>query len=358
MPSALGGGAPDMERVRAARSNIRYHLRYIGYLTSRRNWLAGNRLSYADLAAAAHLSSVDFLGDGAMGRGRNGEALVRAGEIAAGLSRASDGPAAGPRSGASLRGSRLLDASFKGALAAKARSLGFDLCRVADPGSIAQAGENLTRWLDMGAAGDMDWMEETGARRADPRRLWPDVKSIILLGMNYGPAEDPLTLLADRTAANLSVYARNRDYHDLIKGRLKLLAAWLVAQTAGGQVKVFVDTAPVMEKPLAEKAGLGWQGKHTNLVSRDFGSWLFLGSIFTDLPLEADAAEEDHCGSCQACLDICPTMAFPAPYVLDARRCISYLTIEHRGRHSARIPRGDRQPDLWMRRLPRRLSVE
>jgi epoxyqueuosine reductase len=149
--------------------------------------------------------------------------------------------------------------------------------------------------------------------------------------MNYGPAEDPLALLADKTAANLSVYARNRDYHDLIKGRLKLLAAWLVAQTAGGQVKVFVDTAPVMEKPLAEQAGLGWQGKHTNLVSRDFGSWLFLGSIFTNLPIEPDTAEEDHCGSCQACLDICPTKAFPAPYVLDARRCISYLTIEHKG---------------------------
>lgn len=176
----------------------------------------------------------------------------------------------------------------------------------------------------------MGWMAETEARRADPRTLWPEVRSIVMLGMNYGPEDDPLALLAEKTRANISVYARHRDYHDLIKGKLKTLAGWMVA-AGGGDVKVFVDTAPVMEKPLAAAAGLGWQGKHTNLVSRDYGSWLFLGAIFTTLPLEPDAAEADHCGSCRACLDICPTKAFPGPYQLDARRCISYLTIEHKG---------------------------
>jgi epoxyqueuosine reductase len=177
----------------------------------------------------------------------------------------------------------------------------------------------------------MDWMAATAERRADPRALWPEVESIILLGMNYGPAGDPLAGLAEKSAGNISVYARGRDYHDVIKGRLKTLASWLVAEASGTDVKVFVDTAPVMEKPLAEAAGLGWQGKHTNLVSREFGSWLFLGSIFATLPLEPDAPEPDHCGSCRACLDICPTNAFPRPYALDARRCVSYLTIEHKG---------------------------
>ena len=178
----------------------------------------------------------------------------------------------------------------------------------------------------------MDWLAETELRRADPRVLWPQVQSIVMLGMNYGPESDPLDNLADKGAANVSVYARGRDYHDVIKGKLKELAQWLVA-AAGHQtdVKVFVDTAPVMEKPLAEAAGLGWQGKHTNLVARGYGSWLFLGSIFTTLALASDAPEADHCGSCRACLDICPTAAFPAPYQLDARRCISYLTIEHKG---------------------------
>ncbi len=177
----------------------------------------------------------------------------------------------------------------------------------------------------------MDWLAATQARRSDPRKLWPATASIIMLGMNYGPAGDPLAALARKSAGNVSVYARNRDYHGLIKGRLKLLAAWLVRQAKGTGVKVFVDTAPVMEKPLAQAAGLGWAGKHSNLVSREFGSWLFLGSIFTDLPLAPDPPEPDHCGTCQACLDICPTKAFPRPYVLDARRCISYLTIEHKG---------------------------
>jgi epoxyqueuosine reductase len=176
----------------------------------------------------------------------------------------------------------------------------------------------------------MDWMETTAARRGSPLMLWPDVRSVIMLGMNYGPDEDPRDVLAKKDRGAISVYARGEDYHDLIKKRLKDVARWLVAN-AGGDVKVFVDTAAVMEKPLAASAGLGWQGKHTNLVSRDYGSWLFLGSIFTTLNLPADEAQDDNCGTCRACLDVCPTAAFPAPYQLDARRCISYLTIEHKG---------------------------
>ncbi len=177
----------------------------------------------------------------------------------------------------------------------------------------------------------MHWLASTEERRADPSKLWPDVASIIMLGMNYGPAGDPLATLSDKSAANITIYARNRDYHGLIKGRLKELGSWLASQAKGTELKVFVDTAPVMEKPLAQAAGLGWTGKHSNLVSRQFGSWLFLGAIFTNLRLPPDTPEDDHCGSCQACLDICPTKAFPRPYVLDARRCISYLTIEHKG---------------------------
>ena len=176
----------------------------------------------------------------------------------------------------------------------------------------------------------MDWVANDPARRADPRVLWSDVRSIIMLGVNYGPDEDPLAILEHKTRGGISVYARGDDYHDLIKKRLKELARWLVSN-AGGDVKVFVDTAAVMEKPLAERAGLGWQGKHTNLVSREFGSWLFLGAIFTTLELERDEPDVDHCGSCSACLDVCPTDAFPSPYKLDARKCISYLTIEHKG---------------------------
>jgi epoxyqueuosine reductase len=176
----------------------------------------------------------------------------------------------------------------------------------------------------------MDWMATTAERRGDPRTLWPDVRSVVMLGMNYGPDADPLAALRQRSRATISVYARGDDYHDIIKPRLKALARWLAAR-AGGDVKVFVDTAAVMEKPLAEAAGLGWQGKHTNLVSRRYGSWLFLGAIFTTLDLPPDAPEDDHCGNCRACLDICPTAAFPAPYRLEARRCISYLTIEHKG---------------------------
>jgi epoxyqueuosine reductase len=176
----------------------------------------------------------------------------------------------------------------------------------------------------------MVWMETTAERRASPLALWPDVRSVIMLGLNYGPDEDPLAILKRKDRAAISTYAKGDDYHELIKSRLKEVARWLIAN-AGGEVKVFVDTAAVMEKPLATKAGLGWQGKHTNLVSRQFGSWLFLGSIFTTLELPADKSEPDNCGTCRACLDICPTAAFPEPYRLDARRCISYLTIEHKG---------------------------
>jgi epoxyqueuosine reductase len=201
---------------------------------------------------------------------------------------------------------------------------------VTTPDAIERAVPHLHDWLDAGAHGDMDWMARTRQRRADPRVLWPHVKRIVALGLNYGPGENPLALLERRSRGAISVYARGDDYHDLIKGKLKRLAQWLVSQTKS-ELKVFVDTAPVMEKPLAEAAGLGWQGKHTNLVSRTHGSWLFLGVLFTNLELPADAPEADHCGSCRACLDICPTNAFPAPYRLDARRCISYLTIEHKG---------------------------
>nr|WP_295464219.1 tRNA epoxyqueuosine(34) reductase QueG [Mesorhizobium sp.] len=212
----------------------------------------------------------------------------------------------------------------------EAKRLGFAAVAITRPDTIPLARERLAAALSAGHHGDMDWLEETFQRRAAPASLWPDVRSVVMLAMNYRPDENPLDILARKDRAAISVYARNRDYHDVIKGRLKELAGKIAAR-AGGDVKVFVDTAPVMEKPLAEAAGLGWQGKHTNLVSREFGSWLFLGSIFTTVELPVDAPEVDHCGSCRACLDICPTNAFPAPYRLDARRCISYLTIENKG---------------------------
>jgi len=234
-------------------------------------------------------------------------------------------------------------ATLRGALAREAAALGFDAVGIADPGSIGFAQPRLQAFLDAGGHGDMDWLAAAPQRRADPRTLWSQVNSVIMLGVNYGPDEDPLAILAARSRGAISVYARGDDYHDLIKKRLKRLARWLIA-AAGGDVKVFVDTAAVMEKPLAQQAALGWQGKHTNLVSREFGSWLFLGAIFTTLTLPRDAAERDHCGSCRACLDICPTAAFPAPYRLDARRCISYLTIEHKGpiARELRAPIGNR----------------
>ncbi|WP_265516117.1 tRNA epoxyqueuosine(34) reductase QueG [Nitratireductor luteus] len=212
----------------------------------------------------------------------------------------------------------------------KAHAAGFDKVAVTTPDAVPEAPARLRHFIEEGRHGSMAWMAETAERRERPQNLWPQVRSIIMLGMNYGPDENPLALLERKDRAIISVYARNRDYHDVIKGRLKQLAGQLAAR-AGEDVKVFVDTAPVMEKPLAAAAGLGWQGKHTNLVSRELGSWLFLGSIFTTAELEPDLPEEDHCGSCRACLDVCPTDAFPAPYQLDARRCISYLTIEHKG---------------------------
>jgi epoxyqueuosine reductase len=215
-------------------------------------------------------------------------------------------------------------------LAREALSLGFDCIGVTDPTAIGEAGKHFHAFIEAGGHGDMDWLAARPERRADPRLLWPGVRSIIMLGVNYGPDENPLAILQQRSRGAISVYAQGDDYHDLIKKRLKALARWLLA-TSGGEVKVFVDTAAVMEKPLAQAAGLGWQGKHTNLVSRDFGSWLFLGAIFTTLDLARDKTDSDHCGSCRACLDICPTNAFPAPYKLDARRCISYLTIESKG---------------------------
>jgi epoxyqueuosine reductase len=219
---------------------------------------------------------------------------------------------------------------MKAALAREAQAIGFERIGVTAPDTISPAAKHFRDFLDAGAHGDMDWLARDPERRADPRGLWPDVRSVIMLGVNYGPAQDPLSVLKQRARGAISVYAQGDDYHDVIKKRLKTLARWLAA-TAHCEVKVFVDTAAVMEKPLAQAAGVGWQGKHTNLVSREFGSWLFLGAIFTTLELPPDAAEVDHCGSCQACLDICPTAAFPAPYKLDARRCISYLTIENKG---------------------------
>jgi epoxyqueuosine reductase len=220
--------------------------------------------------------------------------------------------------------------SLKQALATEALALGFDCIGVTDPDAIAGAARHFREFIDQGAHGDMDWLASQPERRMDPRVLWPGVRSVIMLGVNYGPDDDPLEILKQRTRGAISVYAQGDDYHDVIKKRLKVLARWFAAQTSA-EVKVFVDTAAVMEKPLAQAAGLGWQGKHTNLVSREFGSWLFLGAIYTEADLPRDDAEADHCGSCQACLDICPTAAFPAPYRLDARRCISYLTIENKG---------------------------
>jgi epoxyqueuosine reductase len=219
---------------------------------------------------------------------------------------------------------------LKATLDREARALGFDCVGVATPDAIAGIAKHFHEFLAAGAHGDMDWLAREPERRTDPRTLWSDVRSVIMLGVNYGPDGDPLAILEQPARGAISVYAQGDDYHDLIKKRLKSLARWLVT-TTGCEVKVFVDTAAVMEKPLAQAAGIGWQGKHTNLVSRAFGSWLFLGAIYTTLDLPCDPAETDHCGTCRACQEICPTAAFPAPYKLDARRCISYLTIESKG---------------------------
>lgn len=224
-----------------------------------------------------------------------------------------------------------------------AQEIGFDAIHIVRVEDVPDRTDKLQSWLGKGHHGVMAWMAETVERRGHPNGLWPQARSVIVLGQNYGPDHDPLEVLDHPDHAAISVYARNRDYHDLIKKRLKRLARWLVEQ-CGADVKVFVDTAPVMEKPLAASAGLGWQGRHTNLVSREYGSWLFLGSIYTTVELLSDPPEVDHCGSCRSCLDICPTNAFPGPYQIDARRCISYLTIEYKGHipDEFRIPIGNR----------------
>jgi epoxyqueuosine reductase len=211
-----------------------------------------------------------------------------------------------------------------------AAALGFDVCRFASATEPWSAGERLAHFVEAGRHGEMGWMETTLERRAHPTAMWDKARTAVVLGLNYGPEHDPLPEMADRSAGYISVYARGDDYHEVIKGRLKTLAGQIAART-GEDVKVFVDTAPLMEKPLAQRAGLGWQGKHTNLLSRTHGNWLFLGVILTAAAFEPDPPEGEHCGTCTACLDICPTQAFPAPFQLDARRCISYLTIEHRG---------------------------
>ncbi len=215
-------------------------------------------------------------------------------------------------------------------LKTRAAKLGFDICRIARADEPWQAGRHLEDYVSAGHHGGMEWMETTRQRRSHPTAMWPDARSAVVVGLNYGPDDNPLAALARADRGTISVYARGADYHKLLKQRLKQLAR-AFADATGADVKVFVDTAPLMEKPLAARAGLGWQGKHTNLLSRAFGNWLFLGVMLTAADLKADTPEPDHCGTCRACLDVCPTDAFPAPYQLDARKCISYLTIEHKG---------------------------
>ena len=224
------------------------------------------------------------------------------------------------------------DGDLKQRLVTQAKTEGFSSCRICRPGDVPHVAAHLAGFLDAGYHGSMAWLADRSHWRGDPTALWAEARSVIMLGESYTPQEDPRAGWADKSAGIVSVYARNRDYHDIVKKRLKRVARWLI-EAAGTtpEVKVFVDTAPVPEKPLGQAAGLGWQGKHTNLVSRELGSWFFIGSIFTTLELPVDTPEIDHCGSCRACLDACPTAAFPAPYRIDARRCISYLTIEHKG---------------------------
>ena len=223
-----------------------------------------------------------------------------------------------------------MTASLKARLVEQALSEGFVSCRICRPWDVPQVPERLQAFLDAGYHGQMGWMAERTHWRGDPAQLWPEARSVIMLAESYTPDTDPMQVVGQPDRGAISVYARNKDYHDLVKKRLKRLARWLIAE-AGGEVKVFVDTAPVPEKALGQAAGLGWQGKHTNLVSRDWGNWAFIGSVFTTLELPVDPAGRDNCGSCRSCLEACPTDAFPAPYQLDARRCISYLTIEHKG---------------------------
>ena len=226
--------------------------------------------------------------------------------------------------------------TLKERIAKEAKALGFDAVRFAAADAVDGAGEALDQFLADGRQGDMAWLATTAERRKAPHALWPEAKSVIVLGLNYGRGGDPLTILNERSRGAISIYAQGADYHDVLKAKLKPLAA-RVQELTQGEVKIFVDTAPVMEKPLAARAGLGWQGKHTNLVSREYGSWLFIGSIFTSAEIEPDAPEEDYCGACRRCLDVCPTKAFTAPYRIDARACISYLTIEHKGHIAPRF---------------------
>jgi len=226
--------------------------------------------------------------------------------------------------------------TLKERIAGEAKALGFDAVRFASADAVDGAGEALDQFLADGRQGDMAWLATTAERRKAPHALWPEAKSVIVLGLNYGRGGDPLAVLKERSRGAISIYAQGADYHDVLKAKLKPLAA-RVQELTQGEVKIFVDTAPVMEKPLAARAGLGWQGKHTNLVSREFGSWLFIGSIFTSAEIEPDAPEEDYCGACRRCLDVCPTSAFTAPYRIDARACISYLTIEHKGHIAPRF---------------------
>ena len=212
-----------------------------------------------------------------------------------------------------------------------AQEAGFAKVGFCRPDATPELPDRLAAFVDAGMHGQMGWMAERMAWRGSAAALWPEAKTVIMLAEPYTPEHDPMAVFETVDAGAISVYAQNRDYHDIVKKRLKAVGRWLIAQTPDAQIKVFVDTAPVMEKPLAQAAGIGWQGKHTNLLSRDLGSWFFLGAIFTTVEFEPNKAEESHCGSCTACLDVCPTDAFPAPYRLDARRCISYLTIEHRG---------------------------
>jgi epoxyqueuosine reductase len=265
-------------------------------------------------------------------RRREREELVRTGEVAPVVPHAARGIDSRPAGGLELRRSRLLKNSetIKAELIARAREEGFDSVGIAHPDSIQDAAPHLHKWIAEQRHGDMTWMETHASRREHPNALWDGTGSVVMFGLNYGPDRDPREILQEKLHGAISVYAQGDDYHELIKGKLKRLGQWLAHKT-GEDLKVFVDTAPLMEKPLAEAAGLGWQGKHTNLVSRERGSWLFLGAMLTALDLPLDEREADHCGSCRACLDVCPTNAFPAPYQLDARRCISYLTIEHKG---------------------------
>ena len=219
---------------------------------------------------------------------------------------------------------------LKSKLLGRAKELGFDLTKACGPSEIPSISESLREFLRLNYHGQMTWLSEKIEWREDPKILWPEAKTVIMLAQSSKPIHNPMEVLKHPDKAAISVYAQNKDYHVVIKKKLKSLARWLINE-AGGQVKVFVDTAPVPEKPLGQAAGLGWQGKHTNLVSRDLGNWFFIGSIFTTLEIAPDHPEQDHCGSCQSCIDICPTEAFPKPYQMDARRCISYLTIEHRG---------------------------